>query len=311
MAKGLTKEYKRDYLGSADAYDVFHGRYEQLAASKLKDSGFVSDQMQRGIQLERDVLEQYASSIPDSWYIDSQVRVESDRKGVPAYCKATLDGMTMREKFDGVENIEVKTSEKECPEDEADLKAKFPKYWYQVQWQAWIDLIKENMVLWCKCPPIASEESPYDDEGLLDVTELAVKPDPETWEVFEKNAPEAWAVWEKAKAADQGADSLELPRLDEYVSLQEQIEEKSVQLALSINRLKEKADEIRAEMLESMEAAGVLKYENDQVSITYVPSYTKKTVNTAKLKKAGIYDSYVKSSTVNASVRVSIKKEEE
>lgn len=45
------------------------------------------------------------------------------------------------------------------------------------------------------------------------------------------------------------------------------------------------------------------------VVLSYKKGYTKKSVDTDKLKEDGIYDSYIKTSEVNSSVSMAVKKE--
>jgi hypothetical protein len=61
--------------------------------------------------------------------------------------------------------------------------------------------------------------------------------------------------------------------------------------------------------LQAMEENGVIKLENELLSVSYVAEYEKETLDTAKLKKElpEIYDGYIKMSKVKASVRIKAK----
>lgn len=312
----------RDYIGSADAYNIFIGSYDPLIRSKLKDSSFMSARMQRGLNLETDVLEQYAAELAEYCGFEmkeilSQVRYEGGGSGltklVPKYCKSTCDGVATYAYCEKVvrEIWEVKTSEADCPETEVDLKLEYPKYYYQVQWQMWCSGLRDATVVWCKCPPIDSGESAYNDRGELEIHSIEVEYDESVAKVFAENAPRFWEKWEEARDSVSSADISSIVPIDEYVELQLKIEETTKALAAETNNMRMRVDEIRGQILKAMADNNVLKYETDDLSISYIAPSTKKIVDTAKLKADGIYDSYTKESKVSESVRITMKKKED
>ncbi|MCL2806658.1 MAG: YqaJ viral recombinase family protein [Coriobacteriia bacterium] len=180
----------RDYIGSADAYNIYIGSYDSLIKSKLADSGYMSDEMIRGIRLERDIIEQFCLA-EEHEEVELQVSIKRD------YCRATLDGLIRSASL----VIEAKTSKYDCP---LNLMKDYPRYYYQVQWQLWLLGLEEKVepfgvLLWCKCPQIDSGKSPYDEEGHLDITVIKIAPDASVHEVFEKNSREFWVKWREAK----------------------------------------------------------------------------------------------------------------
>lgn len=309
-------EIKRDYIGSADAHAIYGGRYDALIRSKMKDSDFKSARMQRGLTLERDIIEQYRDSgihgLSVEATLDFQVRVTHPEMD---FCKATLDGLLV----DGPARIitEAKTSEHEAPEDEQDLMVKYSNYYYQVQWQMWLEGCGA-VVLWCKCPPMESEESPYDEDGWLDITEIPVTPNPAVWKVFEASAPEFWEQWERAKESMTGGEDLSnyvdigayLAAVEEEAAIQKAIEEKVSDLIIKAEEAKKTADKVRAAMLEAMRDNNIVKYDSPALTVTYVAPSKKRSVDVDALKKAGLYDRYLKESVVKESIRIKVKEVE-
>lgn len=178
----------RDYIGSADAWWIWRGTeksYNALIKSKLRDSMYVSPQMARGITLERDIIDQCVSR-----KVEYQKKVQHEFLD---YCSATLDGLSPRLV------IEAKTSVNDAPDGAEGLIEDYPKYFYQVQWQMWVSNTIEAVILWCKCPPIDSEESPFDETGALDIEIIYIFADQFVFKAFENNAREFWPLWEKAK----------------------------------------------------------------------------------------------------------------
>lgn len=69
--------------------------------------------------------------------------------------------------------------------------------------------------------------------------------------------------------------------------------------------LKEKR--IKEAILQAMEENNIKSFENDFVSIKYIPPTTRKSVDTAKMKEEGVYDVYLKESSVKSQVRLTWK----
>jgi hypothetical protein len=82
--------YERDYIGSADAYRVFSGRYRALIESKADDTGFMDARMSRGLTLEHDiVLEAIDGFRCPTLFQERFTHPDPARH----YCKATCDGV--------------------------------------------------------------------------------------------------------------------------------------------------------------------------------------------------------------------------
>lgn len=73
--------------------------------------------------------------------------------------------------------------------------------------------------------------------------------------------------------------------------------------------LDEREKQLKQALLEAMETYGVKSFENDQIKMTYVAPTTRSTIDSTKLKKdhPDIAEQYSKTSTVSASVRVTVK----
>lgn len=72
-------------------------------------------------------------------------------------------------------------------------------------------------------------------------------------------------------------------------------------------RLEMQEKELKAKLLELMEANGIDKFENDYVCITRKAPTLRKVVDTEALKAQGLYESFVKNTTVKASVLIKVK----
>lgn len=251
------KEYRRDYIGSADAYDIYRGGDEALIKSKLRDSDCMSEKMHRGVMLEGEVLD----FLEEVWEvsIERQVTICASALGFK-FCHATLDGRIAG----GCIPIEVKTSQHDSPADELELLRDYPSYYYQVQWQIWLAEEGKGTVAWCKVPEDVNE-SPYDEYDQLDVNVFDVHADPDVFAVFAKNAPCFWARWCKAKAAADENDLSVLCDLGKFVRRQYAIDEAVTRL----DSLEEKQDEEKQAIADKMEELGLPFYENDHISISY------------------------------------------
>lgn len=76
-----------------------------------------------------------------------------------------------------------------------------------------------------------------------------------------------------------------------------------------LERLKELEKKFKEQLMTVMEQNNIRSYESDELTITYVDSYDRETLDTKGLKKThpDIYDSFVKMTTVKPSVRIKLK----
>ena len=81
-------------------------------------------------------------------------------------------------------------------------------------------------------------------------------------------------------------------------------------VVVQMKKAEEKITEIKTALLKAMEENGIKKFENQQVSFTYVAPTMRKTLDKTKLKKEHPeldLDLYQKESKVSASIRIQVK----
>lgn len=73
--------------------------------------------------------------------------------------------------------------------------------------------------------------------------------------------------------------------------------------------LDEQEKQLKQKLVEAMEAYNVKSFENDQIKMVYVAPTTRSTIDSTRLKKdhPDIAEQYSKTSSVSASVRVTVK----
>lgn len=84
---------------------------------------------------------------------------------------------------------------------------------------------------------------------------------------------------------------------------------KIAELERTITELKKIQDDVKKAIIEEMEQKGVVKLDNDVVTITYIAPTDRETFDSKKFKEEqpDMYDEYVKISPVKASVRIKVK----
>lgn len=75
----------------------------------------------------------------------------------------------------------------------------------------------------------------------------------------------------------------------------------------------ERAKDLRAKLLDEMETQGVKTFENERIRLTYIAPQTRSTIDSARLKKdlPEIAEKYTKQTSVKASLKITLKGEEE
>lgn len=76
-----------------------------------------------------------------------------------------------------------------------------------------------------------------------------------------------------------------------------------------VKEIKAKEDELKAEILKEMEEKGILKIDNDEMTISYIAATGRETFDSKKFRKDNpdMYDEYVSINPVKSSVRIKIK----
>ena len=90
-----------------------------------------------------------------------------------------------------------------------------------------------------------------------------------------------------------------------------QILERKRVLEQEIEKVNLEMKEVEQGILQAMEENGIKWFENDQVRITYVEPTVRKSIDSAKLKKEGLYDFYLKDSPVKSSLRIRWKNDDQ
>jgi hypothetical protein len=281
----------RDYIGSADAIYIYKKNYVGLIKNKLREDNGMNPRMSRGVFLENDAIEQALLDVYEN--IEYQAEI---RHPALSYCMCHVDALADGRIF------EVKTSEKDIPSNVECLIQFYPNYYAQIQWQMWCGWKKEACLLWVRCPPIDSDESPYDEYGDLDIKTLIIQKDELLFRSFNDNAPEFWKQWESARDNETSLDKV--IDIDSLVAQETEL----ANMLIGVKIQEDKIKAARQSLMSSMEKHGVVKYENDLISISYVGESIRKVVDNQKLKDDGLYDEYVKESRIKPSVRIKLKK---
>lgn len=96
----------------------------------------------------------------------------------------------------------------------------------------------------------------------------------------------------------------------EEVIIKPEVVDCIINIESEVKRLKEEEEKLKEKILKSMEKKGILKVENDALSINYIASTKTERLDTKALKKElpDIYDEYVKLSNRKSYVKIEVKK---
>lgn len=103
---------------------------------------------------------------------------------------------------------------------------------------------------------------------------------------------------------------MELIKVDNgTVLLNEDTAKKIAEFEIQMKYYKAQQDELKAAILAEMEAKNIIKVDNDILTISYIASTDRETLDSKKLKAdlPDIYDEYVKIQPVKASIRIKVK----
>ena len=77
----------------------------------------------------------------------------------------------------------------------------------------------------------------------------------------------------------------------------------------AMKKLKQAEDKLKKEILGEMEEKGILKIENETMTISYIGATGRETFNSKKFRSdnPGLYDEYVTISPVKSSIRIKVK----
>lgn len=139
----------------------------------------------------------------------------------------------------------------------------------------------------------------FQPDGSLKVVDIPLKPIAEVERLLdcERNG----VLYEqKLKVSDTALS--ELYSLELYIA----------QCEMQMKQAVEKAQELRAMLLEEMEKGAIKTFENDHIRLTYIAPQTRSTIDSARLKKdlPEIAEKYQKQTSVKASLKITLKGEE-
>lgn len=204
-------EYRRDYIGSADAHHLITEKYDSLIKQKIKDTadsepGYLSEAMRQGLALEVPAALQMTEEYGFPWFENQKQFVHPEI----GYCKCSVDYFYCDIEL-GCVIEEQKTSQTRYKSLEAIYK-KYPKYKSQLQYQLWLADCEGYKVFQSGFQIINMHKvfndsierevlvPMYDEDGTtILVDRFDVEPCYEYWEKFEKNAPKFWEKWCNAK----------------------------------------------------------------------------------------------------------------
>lgn len=176
----------------------------------------------------------------------------------------------------------------------ADIKTTATLHKEAISWQLSI-----YAKLWAEmygAVPSRGDAYHFNKDGVLNVVDIPLKPLAEVERLLEceRNG-------ELYTQSLTGTDA-QLAELAEVESLIKQIEEQK-------KAAEAQAVELRAAIMQAMEANGVTSFENNRIKLTYVAPTTRTAIDSAKLKKElpEIAEKYTKTSNVKASLRITLK----
>ena len=139
----------------------------------------------------------------------------------------------------------------------------------------------------------------FDKEGNLNVKDLPMKDDSVIQELYD------WYLSNKEKP-------FELSTIGQLTELY-QVEKLIAYYKNLADEATKKETEMRDSLVKAMKDKGLTKFENDKISITYIPPTTAKTLDTALLKaeQPDLYTKYLKDTEKKEQVRIKLKGEKE
>lgn len=139
----------------------------------------------------------------------------------------------------------------------------------------------------------------FDKEGNLNVKDLPMKDDSVIQELYD------WYLSNKEKP-------FELSTIGQLTELY-QVEKLIAYYKNLADEATKKETEMRDSLVAVMKDKGLTKFENDKISITYIPPTTAKTLDTALLKaeQPDLYTKYLKDTEKKEQVRIKLKGEKE
>lgn len=186
----------------------------------------------------------------------------------------------------------------DCADVVADIKTTATLHKEAVSWQLSIYAYLSNCGTYCDAIIERGQAFHFDADGNLNVVDIPLKPFSEVERLFdcERNGE----IYKQELAVNENA----LAELIEVETLIKSIEEQK-------KAAETQAQELRAMLMQAMEKNGVTSFENERIKLTYVAPTTRTAIDSTRLKKdlPEIAEKYTKTSSVKASLRITIKEQ--
>lgn len=103
---------------------------------------------------------------------------------------------------------------------------------------------------------------------------------------------------------------MELIKIENEIAiLNGEVSKQIAEFERQVKEIKEREDELKASILNEMEANNIIKLETEDLTINYIAPSERETLDSKKLREEqpDLYDEYVKFSPVKASIRLKVK----
>ena len=96
---------------------------------------------------------------------------------------------------------------------------------------------------------------------------------------------------------------------NDLVTLDESVSKQIADFEKQIKELKEQEEEIKQAIIEQMELNDVIKFDTDELTITYIAPTERETFDSKLFKEEhqDLYDEYIKMTPVKSSIRIKVK----
>lgn len=96
---------------------------------------------------------------------------------------------------------------------------------------------------------------------------------------------------------------------DGEVTLSEDVSKQIIMMEKVIKEVKEKEDLLKKKIMDEMEEKGIVKFDNEYISVNYIASTDRETFDKKRFQKENpeLYDEYIDIKPVKASIRIKVK----
>lgn len=96
---------------------------------------------------------------------------------------------------------------------------------------------------------------------------------------------------------------------DGEVTLSEDVSKQIIMMEKVIKEVKEKEDLLKKKIMDEMEEKGIIKFDNEYISVKYIASTDRETFDKKRFQKENpeLYDEYIDIKPVKASIRIKVK----